>query len=185
MLRHSGIICRMLKSVFRHLGYQFCLAACLVLTAGNEAKAFPSGQSIGAVKPAPWRQTGTLLIRAGLCPDGSEGCLDDAQAPQYAPPARPNYLRPDPAPYYEQARPETLPPCEEKRYAAYAFQPHEPPPHKPYYEEELKGPCGVRCWYRRLSSGYCGRGCDYYLYRLNKFPESKSGGYRHKRLACR
>lgn len=25
--------------------------------------------------------------------------------------------------------------------------------------------CGSLCWYRRLKSGYCGHGCDYYQYR--------------------
>jgi hypothetical protein len=34
--------------------------------------------------------------------------------------------------------------------------------------------CGIRCWYWRLRYGYCGPGCEYYRYRLNRqvgFPD--------------
>lgn len=34
--------------------------------------------------------------------------------------------------------------------------------------------CGIRCWYWRLRYGYCGPGCEYYRYRLDRrrgFPD--------------
>lgn len=43
-----------------------------------------------------------------------------------------------------------------------------PVPEPYYYDPRRQYPCGVRCWYHRLTSGYCGRGCEYYLYRLGK-----------------
>jgi hypothetical protein len=38
-----------------------------------------------------------------------------------------------------------------------------PPP--PRYIKE----CGVRCMYQRLREGYCGPGCDYYLFRMYEY----------------
>jgi hypothetical protein len=40
---------------------------------------------------------------------------------------------------------------------------------EPYDYDPYRGyGCGVRCWYKRLTSGYCGRGCEYYLYRTGR-----------------
>lgn len=47
-------------------------------------------------------------------------------------------------------------------------EPYDYNPHSDYR-------CGVRCWYRRLTSGYCGRGCEYYLYRVGKSRQNCSG----------
>ena len=48
------------------------------------------------------------------------------------------------------------------------------------YEE----PCGVKCWYARLREGYCGRGCDYYRFRMTRFPEGPLNSGRAQ-VACR
>jgi hypothetical protein len=128
---------------------------------------------------------------AGLCADGRPGCPDYQQEPQYALPAHANYAGAAPPRHYEPAAQETLPPCDEKQYAAYSFQRFEPKPYEapepyhPYDAETVKEWCGIGCWYRRLTSGYCGRGCDYYFYRLNKFPEGTLPKYNQKKLACR
>lgn len=168
MPHFSGIIRSLLKSVTKRQFYLLCLAACFL--------------SVSTGGPGAY---------AGLCPDGRPGCPDHRPDPQYALPAQ-AYTAPDAPPrYYQPAASETLPPCDEKQYAAYGFQqyapkPYEAPePHGPYVTETVKEWCGVGCWYRRLTSGFCGRGCDYYLYRLNKFPEGTLPKYHHKKVACR
>jgi hypothetical protein len=43
-----------------------------------------------------------------------------------------------------------------------------PVPEPYFYDPYREYTCGVRCWYKRLTSGYCGRGCEYYLYRTGR-----------------
>jgi hypothetical protein len=50
--------------------------------------------------------------------------------------------------------------------------------------ETYEEPCGIKCWFYRLRAGYCGRGCDYYRFRMTQFPEGWLGGDR-VRVACR
>lgn len=163
-----AIICSLFKAIPRQQFYWLCIVAVF--------------SSVPAAGPGAF---------AGLCADGRPGCPDYEPEPQYALPARKNDVHAARQPrHYEPAADETLPPCEEKQYAAYGVQRYEP---QPYVSPEPQGPiyhdvkewCGIGCWYRRLTSGYCGRGCDYYLYRLNKFPEGALPKYNHKKVACR
>ncbi|MGB0084379.1 MAG: hypothetical protein WBP94_03245, partial [Rhodomicrobiaceae bacterium] len=75
--------------------------------------------------------------------------------------------------------------CAEERYPRHAYAAPPPPPPAEYGEPVWERWCGVRCWYRRLRAGYCGRGCDYYRFRLYEFPEGKLGRYGRGRVACR
>jgi hypothetical protein len=78
------------------------------------------------------------------------------------------------------------PDCVQERYAAHTEVVIERPVIRETYRsvETYDEPCGVRCWYKRLRAGYCGRGCDYYRFRMTQFPE---GRLRHRRtqVACR
>ena len=69
--------------------------------------------------------------------------------------------------WYEQpvhSEPHIVTECEE----GYEIVEVHPLPTPYHYDPYRRDPCGVRCWYRRLTSGYCGHGCEYYLYRIGK-----------------
>jgi hypothetical protein len=56
------------------------------------------------------------------------------------------------------------------------------------YEDEVvreESYCGVRCWYRRIREGHCGRGCDYYMFRLRHFPSGRFVAGSDQRVVCR
>lgn len=152
----------------------------IALADAGSATAAPGGAlAAGAV---PVRQAaGALLMPIGLCPDGHP-CADYEEAPYEAPRrGPPAWDRKAPPPYPDEAYEHDD--CIEDRYAARAYAIRTPPPPlygEPAWEEH----CGIRCWYRRLREGYCGRGCDYYRFRMTAFPEGHLG--RHpRRVACR
>ncbi len=58
------------------------------------------------------------------------------------------------------------------------------PPPSTAPRETYDEPCGVKCWYWRLRAGYCGRGCDYYRFRMTQFREGPLGPHR-VHVACR
>lgn len=117
---------------------------------------------------ADWRASvGIPVIRVGRCADG-------APCPGYRHSDRQDYAgRWDPAPErYADDRPAIPPPpadCVQDPYVAqgYTAAPVPPPPVVDQYGEF----CGIKCWYNRLREGYCGRGCDYYRFRMTRFPE--------------
>lgn len=120
------------------------------------------------VQPAPLTAKtdgGARFMPVRYCEDGYE-CGDRDPAPQYH--ARGDgyddhydkgwYTRPDR--YESDAETE----CED----GYEIVEVRPRPEAYDYDPYYGYTCGVRCWYKRLTSGYCGRGCEYYLYRLGK-----------------
>lgn len=110
-------------------------------------------------------EAGPRHMHAGYCEDGY-ACGEQEPPVQYH--ARNDtyddrydkgwYARP------ERNRAHTVTECEEGYEIVEVYPVPEPYHSEPYRNER----CGVRCWYRRLTSGYCGRGCEYYLYRLHK-----------------
>jgi hypothetical protein len=156
-------------------------AACAVCWNAGEAWAAPYAQHGRAVPD--WRAwSASPVMPVGLCDQDGEPC------PGYRhPAARPAYAgRWDPAPErYVDERPPSPPPppdCAQDPYVAqgYTVAPVAPPPAVDQYGEL----CGVKCWYNRLREGYCGRGCDYYRFRMTRFPEGPlyQGGVR---VTCR
>jgi hypothetical protein len=163
------------------------------MVAASPVHALTPGSVSAAISHA---QASEDLIRVGVCSDGSYGCSDHVRRP--APPPDGHVSRWEPYPYpgraAEPAYPqdayelpphiEPLPPCEPVAYASRGYVRDALPPREPYmdYDEDY---CGVRCWYRRLKAGYCGRGCDYYSYRLDAYPTGSLRRYGSNRLACR
>jgi hypothetical protein len=112
-------------------------------------------------------EIGGRLTPAGYCREGYEcGGRDAPPSPQYH--ARGSeyeehydkgwYARPE----RHERHVETE--CEEEYEVVEVL-----PIPEPYHYDPHRGySCGVRCWYKRLTSGYCGRGCEYYLYRIGR-----------------
>ena len=163
-----------------------CIACALSLGAGG-AVAAPYAQPGEAFRAAhDWALP--PLVRVGLC--GS----DDDPCPAYerAPVSRSVHTRrrdPEPdLPLYEEriveervvAQP--VPDCVEERVAVRTHVVQETT--VPLRTETYDEPCGVRCWYKRLRAGYCGRGCDYYRFRMTEFPAGPLGRNRVQ-VACR
>lgn len=120
--------------------------------------------SPGAILSAK-AQHGALHSPARYCGDGYE-CGEHERGEEYrvrdsrdeAHYERGWYTRPDRRDHYAEIE------CEEDYEIVEVL-----PAPEPYYYDPYRGyTCGVRCWYKRLTSGYCGRGCEYYLYRLGK-----------------
>ena len=101
------------------------------------------------------------VIRAGLCTEDDEPCPAYEPNPNKTRPVHARRWEPEPYRYEERAVIPPKPDCVEERYAAHTHAVREiaVPRHS---EETYEEPCGIRCWYKRLRAGYCGRGCDYY-----------------------
>lgn len=184
---------RKVQSVFAWRGACLFLAVCLAMVEASPVHALTPGSVDAAFGPAQ-ADTRKDLIRVGVCSDGSYGCSDHVRRPppppdphvsrweRYpGPPAEPTYSRDG---YDLPSHIEPLPPCEPVEYASRGYARDALPPPEPYmdYGEDY---CGVRCWYRRLKAGYCGRGCDYYRYRLHAYPTGSLRRYGSNRFACR
>jgi hypothetical protein len=169
-----------IEHVFRQALISAVCAACL---SAASAAAAPYAQP-GQAYQSGHEWAAQPLIRAGLCPDG-QPCPPGYEPSPYAdPPVYARNWKPEPAPYpYEGPAPHAKPDCPEERYAVHgpvvAHEPRALRRSKETYEE----PCGIRCWYARLRAGYCGRGCDYYRFRMTQFPEGRLGDRVH--VACR
>jgi hypothetical protein len=120
------------------------------------------------------RQDGALL-KAGFCPHDGRPCADNGP-PDYDKPA---IRRPDRTVYVAPPAPLQAAACEEEDRVRRAYA---PPPYDGRGYDEW---CGIRCWYHRLRAGYCGRGCDYYRFRMFEFPEGPLSRYHGARVACR
>lgn len=107
-------------------------------------------------------QNGAVLTPAGYCGDGYE-CGEERVEKR-----REHVIVEEEIHEHKgwYARPERYVETEcEKNYEIVEVLP-EP---EPYHYDPYRGyACGVRCWYKRLTSGYCGRGCEYYLYRIGR-----------------
>lgn len=119
-------------------------------------------------------QNGVLFSPARYCEEGYE-CGEPERGTEYRERIivdedvhyeRGWYTRPEPRERYIETE------CE-KDYEVVEVLPVP----EPYYYDPYRGyTCGVRCWYKRLTSGYCGRGCEYYLYRTGRSrPTCRSG----------
>jgi hypothetical protein len=174
---------------FRRFGRTVAMVAPWLLTIGlaiagaDAAQAFPKTKALLLGQAA----ADSGLIRAGFCPNGEDVCPDE-RSETYAP-ARVHVRRweaePEPEPYVRRERPATEDCVEQERYAAHSYVPRDRRVTRRLDESvDDDDFCGIRCWYRRLRNGYCGRGCDYYRFRLTEFPEGKLGR-RHVQVACR
>lgn len=117
-------------------------------------------------------------LPAAYCGNGQD-CPDDEE-----PAARPS------RPY--RVGPPVEVPCEDAPLPrAYTYRADPPGGYverrRGYVEEEVREEsyCGIRCWYRRIRDGHCGRGCDYYMFRLRHFPAGRFGEQHTRRVACR
>ena len=160
------------------------LAVCIASLCGGAARAAPYTQA--GLAPQFWSEWAARpLILASGCPDDGAPC-PGYEPRQYAPePIHARHWEPEPPPYVREERPvaRVNPDCVEERYAARShFVREARVPRNPddVYEE----PCGIKCWYKRLRRGYCGRGCDYYRFRMNEFREGKLGRD-EVRVVCR
>jgi hypothetical protein len=170
------------STILQASGWIVLLAAILAGAMPGAALALPGVQTIAGLGRALHSEAGLPMIRASGCADDGAACPDDGP-----PPIRGRVSRWEPVPErhavpYEPPAYEE--PCLEDRRPARTYVYHAPPPPRDYpvYEGDW---CGIRCWYRRLRAGYCGRGCDYYRFRLTEFPQGKLGVYRDRRYACR
>lgn len=139
--------------------------------------------SAGSALAAPYAQPGQAfhswhewaawpVMRAGYEP-----------SPYAARPVHARRWEPEPAPYtYEPAVSHAKPDCAEEHPVVQTNAVQETGVHRS--PETYEEPCGVRCWYARLRAGYCGRGCDYYRFRMTRFPEGPLGQER-VHVACR
>jgi hypothetical protein len=159
----------------------FCALCALACSAGG-AIAVPYAQP-GLGVPSLQSDAARPVIRAGLCGEGRDPCPAYEPSPYAAAPDRARRWQPAPEPYpVEHTVVEAKPDCAEARYAAHPYTAYDASIfHRPRvtYEE----PCGIKCWYQRLRAGYCGRGCDYYRFRMTQFPEGRLGD--EVQVACR
>ncbi len=183
---HGAEICLSVKSILRAGARLMVVSIGFTLLQAGTASALPSGATARLGGDAGYGRIEMPLVRSGYCPDDGRPCPDDVP-PRYAEaPANGPDWRPDRHVYPPQDGPDGCPPERYERHA-YAGAPGEPAPPPPpgYGGPPWEEWCGVRCWYRRLRAGYCGRGCDYYRFRMYEFPEGKLGRYGGRRVVCR
>lgn len=130
-----------------------------------------------------------IVVKAGYCPDGSYGCSSHERSPAPSRDAYASHLAP-PQGAYEAHEPPPLPPCQATRSVSHV-PPFDRPIARDLHPDRLRAhrlydedSCGVRCWYRRLTTGYCGRGCDYYIYRAHRHPTGNLKDYGRRQVAC-
>ena len=170
---NSGI--RRFWQKFAHSGMRalVCMVWAICFGAG-------SAQAAPYATPGPafqsWHEwVARPVIRAGYEP-----------GPYAARPVHARRWEPEPVPYaHEPAVSHAKPDCVEEHpvVRAHADAVHETAAidRSPETYDE---PCGVKCWYWRLRAGYCGRGCDYYRFRMTQFREGPLGPHR-VHVACR
>jgi hypothetical protein len=154
---------------------------CAVSVSAGDALAAPYAQPGQAFQS--WHERALApVIRAGLCGENGEPCPAYEPSPYAARPAHASRWEPEPYLHEEKAVVHAKPDCVEERYAARAYPVHETA--VTYRSAETyEEPCGIRCWYKRLRAGYCGRGCDYYRFRMTQVPEGRRGD--RVQVACR
>lgn len=171
MIRQVADVCRIAKSVLGGGSVWLLGMAAIMLLQVAGAGAVPGPGAYAAANAA-----GLPLLQVRQCADGRP-CPDYVDAP--VPREYPVGYDRDPPPYPPQDHED----CIEDPHAARLYPVRTPP--APYYGDPMREePCGIRCWYQRLRAGYCGRGCDYYRYRMTAFPEGHLGDG-PRRVACR
>jgi hypothetical protein len=110
-------------------------------------------------------QTGARYSPARYCEEGYE-CGERVIVEEEVPYDKGWYTRPERRDHYVETE------CEKD------YEIVEVPDPEPYFHDPYRGyGCGVRCWYKRLTSGYCGRGCEYYLYRIGRSRHACNSGH--------
>lgn len=172
MVRPSHSLCRKAVWALRRQGWSVFLTLCATAIQISAANALTGPVSVSGLETAA--QSGPTVPRAAAYCD-REPCPDDE------PPSRP----------YKVGPPVEVP-CEETPLPRVYTYRADPPggyvERRGYVEEEVARDerfCGVRCWYQRIREGHCGRGCDYYMFRLRHFPSGRFGDHGHRRVACR
>jgi hypothetical protein len=172
MLRPFHALCPKAVWQFRRHWRLVVLTLCaLVIQTGaanalNAAFAIPAQQDAGPVAAQP----------AAYCERGRP-CPEEEEAP-----SRPYKVGP-PVEVPCEAEERPLP-----RIYTYRADPPGGYVERRAYEDEVvreESYCGVRCWYRRIREGHCGRGCDYYMFRLRHFPSGRFVGGSDQRVVCR
>lgn len=182
---------RPMRCIAAKLGaYGLAMACALVMGALSQASAFPDrGARDGAYDRGGYRTE--RVARAGYCGEDDVSCVEYEVERYPGPRVHPRNWEPEPEPepipYVVEEHEEKAVDCVEERYAARTEVVVERRPairETRRVVESYDEFCGVRCWYKRLRAGYCGRGCDYYRFRMTEFPE---GRVRHRRVqvACR
>lgn len=110
-------------------------------------------------------QNGARYSPVGYCEEGYE-CGEQVIVEEDVPYDKGWYARPERREHYVETE------CE-KNYEVVEVPVPEPYSYDPYRDFR----CGVRCWYKRLTSGYCGRGCEYYLYRIGRSRHACNSGH--------
>jgi hypothetical protein len=182
VIRDKVGICRFWRGVAgpvrQVLGWMLCVLAL------NAGAALAAPQAAPGLSLSAWQSFAAgPVISAGFCEEDGGPCPAYEPEPYAAQHVNARRWEPAPEPYVEErtivhARPD----CVEERYAAHPYA--EGRPTVPHSSEEVYDEsCGVKCWYRKLRDGYCGRGCDYYRFRMMQFREGRLGGGVH--VACR
>ena len=181
VIRDNAEIRRFWRKIANAGRQALALMVCAVSLSAGGAFAAPYAQPGEAFRS--WDEWAARpVIKAGLCGDGVEPC------PAYEPRpyARPAHARRwEPEPYIHDDRRVIIekPDCAEEPHLVQTHVVRETVlPHPPAELDD--DVCGIKCWYKRLRAGYCGRGCDYYRFRMTQFPEGRLDTDR-VRVACR
>lgn len=173
MLRPFHALNRTARHALRRHWRSVLLTLCAAAIQTAEANALTAASPVAGLAAAATEAGPSALQRAAYCERGRP-CPDD---------------EPESRPY--KVGPPVEVPCDEapmpRVYAYRADPPQGYVERRGYEEEEVREErvCGVRCWYRRIREGHCGRGCDYYLFRLRHFPSGRFGVHSERRVACR
>jgi hypothetical protein len=177
MLRPFHALCRKSAATLRRHGRSVLLTLCAVAIQTAGANALTATAPVAGLEAAATTGNSAAVLLAAYC-DRGRPCPDDE------PEARPS--RP-----YKVGPPVEVPCDEAPLPRAYTYRADPPQGYverRAYEEEDVvrdERSCGIRCWYRRIREGYCGRGCDYYLFRLRHFPSGRFGDHTDRRVACR
>jgi hypothetical protein len=180
VIRNKVGICRFWRHVAGPARQVVCWMLCALSLSAGAALAVP--QAAPGVALSSWKALAAgLVISAGFCEEGGP-CPAYEPGPYAAGPVHARRWEPAPEPYVEEHTPvPAKPDCIEERYAAHPYAGGRPT--VPLHSEDYDESCGIKCWYRKLRDGYCGRGCDYYRFRMTQFREGRLGGGVH--VACR
>ena len=174
VIRGNAEFRRFWQKIVMFGGLALACAVCVVFSAAN-------------ISAAPYARAGAALQSWGVQPLIQAGYEPRPYSD------RPVYARrwePEAEPYLHEERTviHAKPDCVEEPHAVHTYAVHEPAVRDPILRdrpaETYEEPCGIRCWYKRLRAGYCGRGCDYYRFRMTQFPSGRLDSDR-VRVACR
>lgn len=178
MLRPFHALCRKTPTALRRHWRSVLITLCAAAIQTTGANALTVAAPVAGLETAMADAGPAVLQRAAYC-DRGRPCPDDEPEPR---PSRP----------YKVGPPVEVPCDEAPLPRAYTYRADPPQGYveRRAYEEETvvreeEDYCGIRCWYRRIRHGYCGRGCDYYMFRLRHFPSGRFGDHSERRVACR